>query len=108
MASSTHWADCTRPYKLAMRDPPETDSQALVPGLDLTSPGKEYNPLFSLMGRMPKRAAHARHRQLDWARGRGLPPGEVWLEGKRLLRGVEWLGLREDVLRGGENYPGSQ
>lgn len=54
-----------------MRDPPETDSQALVPGLDLKSPGKEYNPLFSLMGRLPKRAAYARHRQLHWARGRG-------------------------------------
>lgn len=55
MASSKHWADCTRPYKLAGRDLPETDSQALVPGLDLKSPGKEYNP-FSVMGRLAKRA----------------------------------------------------
>lgn len=40
-----------------MRGPPETDSQALLPGLDLKSPGKEYNPLFYLMGRLPKRAS---------------------------------------------------
>lgn len=100
VASSKHWADCTRSFKLAVRDPPETDSQALVPGLDLKSLGKEYNPLFSLMGRLPKRAAYARHRQLHWAQGRDLPPTEVWLEGKRLSRGVEWLGLREDVIRG--------
>lgn len=55
--SFKHWADCTRPYQLAVSDLPETDSQALVPELGLKSPGKEYNPLFSFMGRLPKRAA---------------------------------------------------
>lgn len=52
-----HWADCTRPYELAVGNLPKTDSQALVPELRVKSPGKEYNPLFSLVGRLPKRTA---------------------------------------------------
>ena len=55
--SFKHWADCSRPGKLAVSDPPAADSQALVPELGLRSPGKEYNPPFSLMGRLPERAA---------------------------------------------------
>lgn len=52
-----HWEDCTRPYKLTVSDPRETDSQALVPKWGLKSPGTDYNPLFSSMGRLPKGAA---------------------------------------------------
>lgn len=76
-----HCEDCIRPDKLTVSDPRETDSQALVPELALQSPGKEYNALFSLTGRLPKGAAEARRRQRHWVQGRGLLPGEVWLEG---------------------------
>lgn len=83
-----------------MSDLLETDSQALVPQRGLKSPGKEYNPLFSLMGRLPKRAASARHRQLHWTQ-----EGTCYLQGKRLSWVVEFQGLR-DMIRGGDDDPG--
>lgn len=89
-----------------MGDRPDTGSQALVPKLGRKSPGKEYNPLFSLMGRAPKRAAKARHSPTGNREGAPLP-GEVRPKGKRWSHAVEFQGLREAEVRGGGSNPGS-
>lgn len=85
-----------------MRDPPETDSQALAAELGLKGPAKEYGPLYCLMGRSPKRAASARHRRRHRTQEGGCFQGG--LAGRKEV--VEFQGLRE-VIKGGEKDPGS-
>lgn len=72
------------------------------PGLDREHPAKEYKLLFFLVGRLPKAAAPARHKQLQWELGKDILPGVVWLERKMLSCVMEFQSLREEVKRGRE------